>query len=119
MSTPDTFDESALARLRDLGGNEFVAQMIGLFLELARRKLAEARAAETRKDFHALRMAVHPLRSSGGNVGATSVMELSTRIDELARRQEVTTIPALLAELETAFARVEPRLERERQSSQP
>ncbi len=118
MSSTDCFEESALARLRDLGGEEFVGQMIGLFLDLARHKLAEARRALGQNDFNAVRMAIHPLRSSSGNVGAKAMMDLAARIDELVRQQEVESIPGLLAELETAFARVEPRLERERQSAQ-
>ncbi len=116
MSASDSLDGSALDRLKALGGNPFAAQMIGLFLELARRKLAEARAAEARQDFQAVRQAVHPLRSSSGNVGAGSMMELARRIDEGVARAEVAGIPALLGELEAAFARVEPRLETERKS---
>jgi HPt (histidine-containing phosphotransfer) domain-containing protein len=114
MSTLDSLDASALERLRELGGNQFVGQMIGLFLELARRKLPEARAAEGRQDYEAVRQAVHPLRSSSGNVGAGTMMDLATRIDEMAMRGEVDGIPTLLGELELEFARVEPRLESER-----
>ena len=118
MIAPDELEGSALDRLRDLGGQEFAAQMIGLFLELAQRKLAEARRAESRQDFQAVRMAVHPLRSSSGNVGARTMMELAARIDELAGRQENEAIPGLLAELEAAFRRVAPRLELERKPGQ-
>jgi two-component system sensor histidine kinase/response regulator len=118
MSALDCLDQSALARLRDLGGNEFAAQMVGLFLELARKKLVEARTAAASQNFQAVRMAVHPLRSSSGNVGARTMMELAARIDELAGQEQVDDIPALLGELEAAFARVEPWLEMERKSLQ-
>ncbi len=118
MSSTDSFEESALARLRDLGGQEFAVQMIGLFLDLARHKLAEARRALSQNDFNGVRMAIHPLRSSSGNVGAKAMMDLAARIDEFVRRDEVEIIPGLLVELESAFARVEPRLEKERQSAQ-
>jgi len=116
MSDWDTLDARALQRLRELGGTRFAAQMIGLFLELARRKLPEARAAEGRQDFQAVRQAVHPLRSSSGNVGAGAMMELATQIEERVARAEEADVPPLLRELEAAFARVEPRLETERKS---
>ncbi len=116
MNDPDSLEASALDRLRELGGSEFAAQMLGLFLELARRKLPEARAAEGRQDFQAVRQAVHPLRSSSGNVGAAAMSALATRIEEMVVRGEVDGIPGLLAELEAAFARIEPRIETERKS---
>jgi HPt (histidine-containing phosphotransfer) domain-containing protein len=116
MNEADCIDETALARLRDLGGEPFLRQMLGLFLDLARKKLEEARAAERAADLEGIRKAIHPLRSSSGNVGAQAMMELATRIDELAGQPSLAPIPALLRELEAAFGWVEARLEQERAS---
>ena len=113
-SASQDFDPQALERLRDLGGNAFLRQMIGLFLDLAQQKLHAARAAEQAGDVTALGKAIHALRSSSGNIGASTMQELATRIDELAREQNAVQIPSLLRQLEAAFARVKPRLEQER-----
>jgi HPt (histidine-containing phosphotransfer) domain-containing protein len=113
---PDGFDPQALERLRDLGGTAFLRQMIGLFLDLAQQKLQAAQAAERAGDIPAIGKAIHALRSSSGNIGASTMQELATRIDELAREQNPGHIPALLRQLEAAFARVRPRLEQERDS---
>ena len=116
MNDAEIIDPRALERLLDLGGPAFLKQMIGLFLDLAKTKLEAARVAETAGDLPGIAKAVHPLRSSGGNVGSRAILDLATRIEELARQQQGEQIPALLRELEAAFARVKPRLERERDS---
>ena len=65
-------------------------------------------------DVAALGKAIHPLRSSSGNVGAQAMHELATQIDHLALEQKAEELPRLLRELEAAFAQVKPRLEKER-----
>ncbi len=114
MNDADGIDPGALNRLRDLGGPAFLRQMLGLFLELAHTKLEAARVAEAAGDMQAVANAVHPLRSSSGNVGAHLMQELAARIDDLARTPESGEVPELLRQLEAAFARAKPRLETEK-----
>ncbi len=116
MSETDGIDPRALSRLRDLGGPDFLHQMIGLFLEMAQEKIAAAQAAARVADLAGLAKAVHPLRSSSGNVGAQAMEDLATRIEQLAHDRQAASIPPLLRDLETAFARVRPRLEKEREA---
>jgi HPt (histidine-containing phosphotransfer) domain-containing protein len=116
MSEADGIDRQALDRLRDLGGPAFLRQMIGLFLELAQKKLQAAQSAESSGDVLGIAKAIHPLRSSSGNVGACAMLDLATRIEELARAGRADQLPPLLRDLEAAFAQVKPRYEQERDS---
>jgi two-component system sensor histidine kinase RpfC len=97
-------DPAALKRLRDLGGTSFVREMIGLFLDYAPTKLAEARVAHQAGNLAALAKAVHPLRSSAGNLGAGALQTLASRIEQLAAAGQPDPLPELLGRLETAFA---------------
>ena len=111
MCEPPNLDPEALQRLQRLGGDAFVCKMIDLFLDYAGKRLAEARAAHTARDLPGVARAVHPLKSSAGNVGACQVQALAARIEELAGRGQGEALVTSLRELEQAFAAVKPELE--------
>jgi len=111
---PDNTIEAAVERLRGLGGNAFVAEMINLFLEYAQTKIAEARKANSVGDRTGVAKAIHPLRSSAGNVGAVRVQELAARLETAAGTEPITELTRLLNELEAGFAEIKPALEAER-----
>ncbi len=111
MSETRDLDMVALDRLRKMGGDEFLGELIGLFLEHAPKKIAEAEAGEKAGDMEAVERAVHALKSSAGNIGANALMELAGRIEQLAEEQKGGSIPPLLHELEEAFSRLRVRLE--------
>ena len=113
--TVQPVEEAAMDRLRRLGGDQFVGQIIGLFLEYAQTKLAEAHQACQAEDCAGVAKAVHPIKSSAGNVGANRVQELAARLEEKANEQQPGELNRLLGELEAALAEVKPRLELEKQ----
>lgn len=115
---PD-FDPSALDRLQRLGGSEFTCKMLDIFLDYAAKKIGEARAAHTAGNLEAVESAVHPLKSSAGNVGAARLRALATQAEDLARQGQAEAVTACLAELEAAFAAVKPLLEQKRQALSP
>jgi HPt (histidine-containing phosphotransfer) domain-containing protein len=96
-------DPAALARLERLGGPPFVARILDLFLREAPPKVAALRAALDARDADAVAYWAHALVSPSGNLGATRMQTLVRRIerDALAGRWE--PLPALVAEMETAF----------------
>lgn len=114
MSDSNVLDVAALARLEKIGGRKLVREMIVIVLDYVPKKLEAARAGEQAGDLDAIQSAVHPIRSSAANVGARTVQELATRIERLAMEKQAEPIPALLRELEAAFAEARPQLERER-----
>jgi CheY-like chemotaxis protein len=109
-------DPAALQRLQRLGDDAFVCKMIDLFLDYAARKITEARAAQAAGNFTGVEKAVHPLKSSAGNVGARRVQELALRLEDLARQGQAEALAVSLGELERALAVVKPELEQRKGS---
>jgi HPt (histidine-containing phosphotransfer) domain-containing protein len=115
MSESPNLDPAALERLHRLGGTTFVSKMIDIFAEYAGGKVREARAAHASGQLEQLADAVHPLKSSAGNVGAIRVQELATRLEALARQASSAPPAGLLEELEQAFAAAKAELEERQQ----
>ena len=116
MSESRNLDPAALERLQRLGDSAFVCKMIDLFLDYAGKKIAEARRAQAAADLPGVQKAVHPIKSSAGNVGACRIQELALRLEDLARDGQAEAIAVSLSELEQAFAEVKPELEARRKT---
>lgn len=92
---------SAIEKLRGFGGDKLVRGMIELFVANAPRKAAEAREALDCGDAAALRAALHGLKSSAGQLGATSVYQACVAGEELASRGELGSCAAHVARIES------------------
>lgn len=114
MPNDPCVDDAALAKLRDLGGPEFLVKLIDVFLKNVPERIGAARAGERAGDLEAVEQAAHALKSSAGNLGAARLRDLAARIEDLAEARGSEGLSALLDELETAFAAVRARLEREK-----
>jgi two-component system sensor histidine kinase RpfC len=77
---PDAFasviDESLLAELEQLGGREFVLNLVEEFFSDAERLITELRSAAAAGDSHRFRLEAHGLQSASANVGARIVHEI-------------------------------------------
>ena len=111
MSEPVHLDPTGLQRLQRLGGDAFVVKMIDLFFSYGAEKVAEAQRALAAGDLPALAKAVHPLKSSAGNVGATRMQELALLIEGLAKQGDAEAVRGLVPELEASFTAVKAELE--------
>lgn len=118
MDELPNLDATALERLRQLGGDDFVSKMIGLFLQYVSGKVAEARSAFDANDLEGVRQAVHPVKSSAGNVGAARVHAWAVRLEILAKQSDPISVAAGLNQLERAFAEVRPQLEEEKRRAE-
>jgi HPt (histidine-containing phosphotransfer) domain-containing protein len=116
MNAESCLDVTTLDKLRQMGGQEFVTQMIDLFLSYVPQKLAEARAADQAGDRLAVQKAVHPIKSSAANIGARPLRDLAARTEQLAADPRGESVAALLEELDAAYAQVQARLERQRET---
>ena len=112
MDQTPHLDPAALERLRRLGGDEFTLKMTNLFLSYGAQKIGEARHAFDAANLAAVAKAVHPIKSSAGNVGALQVQDLATRVEQLALQSQAEPLAVLLGELEQAFARVKIELDK-------
>lgn len=112
--TAGAMEPVAIERLRKLGGDEFVGQMIDLFLDYAETKIAEAKRAGEVGDLAGVAKAVHPIKSSAGNIGASQVQALAARLEQLVELPPGSELNRLLGELESAFAEIKPLLQAEK-----
>ena len=116
MSDSRNLNPASLERLHRLGGDSFVCKMLELFLDYAGKKIIEARAAQAAGNFDGVEKAVHPIKSSAGNVGACRIQELAILIETFAREGKIELMADSLDELERAFAAAKPELEERKRS---
>jgi HPt (histidine-containing phosphotransfer) domain-containing protein len=94
----DAVDASVLADLEEMqeeGEPDLVAELIGLYLRDAPRKLASMREAEAGGDAASLRRAAHSLKGSSASLGAFGVAALCGEL-ELARGEVSSGRAAML-----------------------
>ena len=78
-------DASVLESLRELGGDDFLAEVIDTFRVDAPNLLATLRRSLEQADADELRRAAHTLKSNGATLGAAGFAELCRELEERAR----------------------------------
>ncbi len=105
-------DTMALDRLRRLGGEELISNMVTLFISHAESAIRQAGNAVAEGDFEGIRRSAHALKSSAGNVGAQQLQDLADQMEQMAEKK-AGGIQPLMTELEDAYLRAKDRLNRE------
>jgi len=103
----DGLDAAALESLRELGGDEFLGELIDTFLEEAPELLAAIRRSLEQNDVHELRRAAHTLKSNGATFGAEGFSELCRRLEGQARTGELEGADELVDLVEREYGRLE------------
>jgi len=116
VNVPDLLDPAAMERLYRLGGPKLVGKMINAFLSGARTRLAGAAAGLATGDLAPVRFAMHSLRGTAGNFGASTVPSLAQGLETAAVAGDMEAVVSGMPALEAAFAALADRLllERER-----
>ena len=104
---------AALERLTRIGGQEFLLEMIELFLEHAPERLAAARAAFEAGDFPSVYRAAHSLKSTAGNLGARGLQGAAERAEARASAEDGPAVAPLLDEMERRYEEIRVELEAE------
>jgi len=115
--TTGAVDASVLADLEEMqeeGEPDFVAELIGLYLEDAPRKLAQMREAARAADAAALRRAAHGLKGGSASLGAFGVAAVCAELERACRDDYSSQAPALLARLARELERAHLAFEGER-----
>lgn len=81
-----TLDEAMLEALRNLGGNDFVAEVVETFRKDAWRLLDQLRQATEKPDLRLFREIVHSIRSGAANVGATKLCQTLAALRDVSVR---------------------------------
>ena len=74
-------DLSVIDELNDTAGPEFVAELVGTFLEEAPGMLADLRSARVEGDADVFRRAAHSLKSNSATFGASELSTLARRLE--------------------------------------
>jgi CheY-like chemotaxis protein len=102
-----SIDSTVIARLHDLGADDFVRTLVGQFLEEAGSRLTMLKDAAARSDTSGLKVSAHSLKGSSKMMGAMRLaglcVELETYIEGQTSEQSPT---ALLAALDQELVRV-------------
>jgi HPt (histidine-containing phosphotransfer) domain-containing protein len=101
---------AVLDELRGLqapGEPDIVAEVIELFIDDSRRRVAAMGAALERGDAVALGHDAHGLKGSSANVGANRLRGLCEAVERLGKSKTLDGAAELLGELEREYAKVE------------
>jgi HPt (histidine-containing phosphotransfer) domain-containing protein len=109
--TPLDVDPLVLARLRQVGGDELVLQIISFFLRTTPQRLQILHDGVTAGDLEACERAAHALQSSAGNVGARQVQIQAAHIEHSAEVRELAVLSAALTELDASWERAQVALQ--------
>lgn len=110
MESDPCIDEHAISKLRELGGDEFVVEMIDLFLAFGDKLIAEARTGLAAGDLGPVERLGHSLKSSSRSFEARALRAVSERLEHESHDGLMTVVPALLDELVQAFEQVKAQL---------
>ena len=97
-------DVGALDALRELGGDDFLGELIDTFLDDAPVSLAALRRSLEDGDVDELRRAAHTLKSNGATFGAREFSELCRRLEQQARTGELDGAAGLVDSIEEEYA---------------
>lgn len=93
------FDRRAVLEQAD-GDEQFVAEVIGLFLDDAPSRIAEIREAVQESDAKRLAAAAHALKGSAGCLSAGPAMAAAFRLEEIGKCGDLSDAVAGLTDLE-------------------
>jgi two-component system sensor histidine kinase/response regulator len=104
-SSEEAIDRKVLAGLKAIGGgdNEFVLEMIDLFIEQSPRNLEVMRAALDVGDLPAVAKAAHNMKSSSAYLGARRLSELCGQLELKARAREAPFVARAVEALTAEF----------------
>jgi CheY-like chemotaxis protein/HPt (histidine-containing phosphotransfer) domain-containing protein len=100
-------DGNALKNLRDLGGEEFLGEVIDAFLADAPGLLATLRSSLADGNTDELRRAAHTLKSNGATLGAEGFAELCRTLEQRAKSGELDGAADLVARIEAEYEPLE------------
>jgi signal transduction histidine kinase/HPt (histidine-containing phosphotransfer) domain-containing protein len=102
-------DGAVLAELRKYqkpGEADFVTELIGVFQDDLAIRLNQMRAGLQAADAHQISQAAHALKGGSGELGATGMREICSRLEMSAANGSIEEAPSMLRELEVEIERV-------------
>jgi PAS domain S-box-containing protein len=98
-----SLEAAALQNLRDLGGVEFLAEVVDVFLADAPALITSLRSSLERQDTDELRRAAHTLKSNGATLGAAAFAELCRTVEQHAKDGHLDGVSQLVDRIEQEY----------------
>lgn len=105
------FDERAIVRLREIGGQKLVFELLGVFLKNAPLRVEAAQRGLHNGDLTAVLHAAHSMKSSAATVGAVALAHAAVRLEAESRAPASPLLPDLVRRFAEALDQVRPVLE--------
>ena len=105
-SLPTPIDRNLIAPLRDLGPDDF-RQLIRMFLDEARGRVARLRVLQQHGDGAELANVAHSLRGTSAAFGATGLTAICAEIEAMPALMEGTSLATLVDAVAFEFDRVQ------------
>ncbi len=105
-----SLDDDALKNLRDLGGDDFLGEVIDAFLADAPGLLATLRRSLDDGNREELRRAAHTLKSNGATLGAEGFAELCRTLEQSAKAGELDGASELVERIDAEYRPLEEAL---------
>jgi HPt (histidine-containing phosphotransfer) domain-containing protein len=100
-------DQEAIDNLRMLdpdGGDTFLREIIGIFIEDTPLRIAEIDQSLAAGDAATFVRAAHTIKGASSNVGAAALRAVAEQLEHRAKKDGLADVIALVAEIKTAFA---------------
>jgi histidine phosphotransfer protein HptB len=102
--TTDVIDANTFEELQNSAGSEFVAELVGTFLEEAPQMLSELRLALATADEERFRRAAHSLKSNCNTFGALGLGTMARELELRGLAADPALDAAALDALDAAYA---------------
>jgi CheY-like chemotaxis protein len=98
-----SLDAGALQNLRDLGGDDFLREVVEAFLTDAPALIASLRSSLEQQNSEELRRAAHTLKSNGATLGANEFAELCRTVEQQVKAGRLDDLSQLVDRIEQEF----------------
>ena len=104
--------DERLAWLRNMGGDEFRDDIVGIFLDNVPETIRRATGSEKNGDLAGVVHAARSLKSNAGDIGAVSLYELARRLERAAFQGDAGAVARVVGRLDEYFEAVKMQLGR-------
>jgi PAS domain S-box-containing protein len=101
--TRPSLDAGALQNLRNLGGDDFLREVVEAFLTDAPALIASLRSSLDQQNGEELRRAAHTLKSNGATLGAEEFAELCRTVEQQVKAGRLDDLSQLVDRIEQEF----------------
>lgn len=113
MGESSVIDAQAIENLRSLNpgdGDEFLREIVGIFLEDTPQRIADLDQSLAAGDGPKFVRAAHSIKGSAANLGAMTLRAAAERLEHQSRVQGLGNLAVLVGEVKTEFGRAQAEL---------